>query len=354
MNQRANKETESDLRWQQVQARDKAADGAFHYSVASTGVYCKPSCASRVAGRENVAFHKSCKAAEKAGFRPCKRCKPNQPNLAETHANIVAECCRMIEANEQTINLETLANKVGLSPHHFHRIFKAVTGLTPKAYSDAHRAQKVRTELTKKTTVTDAIFEAGYNSNSRFYEKSSQLLGMTPSDFKAGGSNATIRFALSECSLGAILVASSALGVCAISLGDNPEKLLQDLQNTFPKATIIGADRDYETLVAKVVGFIETPAIGLDLPLDISGTAFQQRVWQALRAIPAGEKISYAKLAEKIGQPKAARAVASACAANKIAMAIPCHRVVSNDGSISGYRWGVARKANLLKKEAKS
>ncbi len=195
------------------------------------------------------------------------------------------------------------------------------------------------------------MFEADFNSNSRFYEQSSQLLGMTPSNFKSGGSNTVIRFALGECSLGSILVASSEHGVCAIFLGDNPEKLLQDLQNTFSNADIMGADQDYERLVAKVVGFVETPAIGLDLPLDIRGTAFQQRVWQALREIPAGKTLSYSQLAHKVGKPKAVRAVASACAANKIAVAIPCHRVVRMDGAISGYRWGLARKASLLDKE---
>ena len=345
--------TINDARWLQVLAKDASADGTFYYSVSTTGVYCKPSCASRPARPEHVAFHASCESAERAGFRACKRCKPTQPNLLQTHTKVVAEICRMIEATGQNISLATLATSAGLSAYHFHRLFKAVTGLTPKAYWVAHRAQKVRAELNKKTTITDAMFEAGFNSNSRFYEQSSQLLGMTPSNFKSGGSNTVIRFALGECSLGSILVASSEHGVCAIFLGDNPEKLLQDLQNTFSNADIMGADRDYERLVAKVVGFVETPAIGLDLPLDIRGTAFQQRVWQALREIPAGKTLSYSQLAQKIGKPKAVRAVASACAANKIAVAIPCHRVVRMDGAISGYRWGLARKASLLDKERK-
>ena len=355
MNQLANNAnlTINDPRWLQVLARDVSADGTFYYSVSTTGIYCKPSCASRTARPEHVAFHPSCKSAERAGFRACKRCKPTQASLLETHTKIVTEICRMIEATEQNINLTTLAATSGLSMYHFHRIFKAVTGLTPKAYWAAHRAQKIRAELNKKTTITDAIFESGFNSNSRFYEQSSQLLGMTPSNFKSGGSNTVIRFALGECSLGSILVASSEYGVCAIFLGDNPEKLLQDLQSTFLNANIIGADHDYERLVAKVVGFIETPAIGLDLPLDIRGTAFQQRVWLALREIPVGKTLSYSQLAQNIGKPKAVRAVASACAANKIAVAIPCHRVVRMDGALSGYRWGLVRKANLLEKESK-
>ena len=344
--------TINDPRWLQVLAKDATADGTFYYSVSTTGVYCKPSCASRPARPEHVAFHTSFKSAERAGFRACKRCKPTQPSLLETRSKMVTEICRMIEDAEQNINLATLAATAGLSMYHFHRIFKAVTGLTPKAYWEAHRTKKIRAGLNKKATITDAIFEAGFNSNSRFYEQSSQLLGMTPFNFKSSGSNTVIRFALGECALGSILVASSEHGVCAIFLGDNPEKLLQDLQSTFLNATIIGADRDYERLVAKVVRFIETPAIGLDLPLDIRGTAFQQRVWQALREIPAGKTLSYSQLAQKTGKPKAVRAVASACAANKIAVAIPCHRIVRNDGALSGYRWGLARKASLLKKES--
>jgi AraC family transcriptional regulator, regulatory protein of adaptative response / methylated-DNA-[protein]-cysteine methyltransferase len=264
------------------------------------------------------------------------------------------EICRLIEDSDQIINLETLANKAGLSVYHFHRVFKATTGLTPKAYSVAHQAKKVRNELSKNITVTEAIFEAGYNSNSRFYEKSTQLLGMTPSNYMAGGANIKIHFALGECSLGAILVASSERGVCAIFLGENPEKLVQDLQDTFPRAHLLGADRDYEALIAQVVGFIEAPSIGLDLPIDVRGTAFQQRVWQALQKIPAGTTVSYTDIAQLIGSPKAVRAVASACAANKIAVAIPCHRVVCNDGALSGYRWGVDRKRVLLEMEAKT
>ncbi|HYN53722.1 MAG TPA: bifunctional DNA-binding transcriptional regulator/O6-methylguanine-DNA methyltransferase Ada [Methylotenera sp.] len=348
--------TQYDARWALVQARDASADGTFYYSVSTTGVYCKPSCASRPARPEHISFHDSCAAAERAGFRACKRCKPDQPDLGETHAKIVADICRLIEDSEQTIHLETLANKAGLSAYHFHRVFKAVTGLTPNAYSAAHRAKRLRNELNKNTTVTAAIFEAGYNANSRFYEKSTQVLGMTPSNYKAGGKNTTIKFAIGECSLGAILVASSEHGVCAIFLGNDPEKLVQDLQDAFPNAQLIGADQDYEALVAKVVGFIEAPVLGLDffkhLPLDIRGTAFQQRVWQALRQIPAGATVSYSDIAQLIGSPKAVRAVAGACAANTIAVAIPCHRVVRNDGALSGYRWGVERKRALLDLEA--
>jgi AraC family transcriptional regulator of adaptative response/methylated-DNA-[protein]-cysteine methyltransferase len=238
--------------------------------------------------------------------------------------------------------------------YHFHRVFKAVTGLTPKTYAAAHRAKRVRKELDRSSTVTAAIYNAGYNANGRFYAASAQILGMTPSNYRAGGANTEIRFALGECSLGAILVAMSDRGVCAISLGDDPDALVRDLQDRFPHAGLVGGDSDFEQLVAKVVGFVEAPALGLDLPLYVRGTAFQQRVWQALREIPAGDRVSYTDIANRMGSPKSARAVAGACAANTLAVVIPCHRVVRNDGSLSGYRWGIERKAELLRRESKA
>lgn len=345
--------TEHDPRWAAVVARDATADGRFYYSVRTTGVYCRPSCPSRTANPGNVQFHVTREEAEQAGFRPCKRCKPDQPALAEQHAAKVAEICRFIAQAETAPGLEALAKQAGLSVYHFHRIFKAVTGLTPKAYAAAHRAQRVRDRLDSSGTVTQAIFDAGYNSGGRFYEESARILGMTPSDYRAGGTNAHIRFAVGECSLGALLVAASQKGVCAISLGDDPESLVHELQDRFPNAELTGGDREFEKLVAQVVGLIEAPALGQDLPLDVRGTAFQQRVWQALRDIPAGTTASYAEIARRIGAPNAVRAVAGACAANTLAVAIPCHRVVRQDGTLSGYRWGVARKRTLLKWESK-
>ena len=328
------------------------ADGKFFYSVSTTGVYCRPSCGARLARPENVRFHATCADAERAGFRPCKRCKPNQPPLVEQHAAKVAEICRLIEAAETVPSLEKLASHAGLSTYHFHRVFKATTGLTPKAYAAAHRAKRVRGELDRSGTVTEAIFDAGYNSNGRFYEESDQLLGMTPSKYRAGGANTEIRFAIGECSLGSILVATSERGVCAILLGDDPDALARDLQDKFLRATLIGGDKEFERIVAKVVGFVEAPGLGLDLPLDVRGTAFQQRVWQALRKIPVGSTASYAEIAKRIGSPNSVRAVGQACAANALAVAIPCHRVVRNDGALSGYRWGVERKRALLDREA--
>ncbi|MDQ3197233.1 MAG: bifunctional DNA-binding transcriptional regulator/O6-methylguanine-DNA methyltransferase Ada [Pseudomonadota bacterium] len=344
--------TIGDPRWAAVVARDPRADGKFFYSVRTTGVYCRPSCASRPARPENIAFHLTAADAERAGFRPCKRCEPDQPPLAEQHAAKIAELCRWIESAGQVPSLEELARHAGLSPYHLHRVFKAATGLTPRTYAAAHRARRVRAELDSTTTVTDAIYGAGYNSSGRFYESSNQMLGMTPMNYRAGGANTEIRFAIGECSFGSILVAQSDRGVCAIFMGDDPDTLARDLQDRFPRANLVGGDSGFEQLVAKVVGFVEVPGLGLDLPLDVRGTAFQQRVWQALREIPAGSTASYAEIASRIGAPKSVRAVAQACGANALAVAIPCHRVVRNDGALSGYRWGVERKRALLDREA--
>ena len=344
--------TLADPRWAAVQARSAAADGSFWYSVQSTGVYWRPSCAARTPRPENVRFHASCADAEHAGFRPCQRCRPQQPSATAHHAALVTQACRILEA-EDTVPLDALAARVGLSSSHLHRIFKQVTGLTPKAYAAAQREQRVRSALTQSSdTVTEALYGAGYQSSSRFYEKSAQVLGMTPGRYRAGGVAQQIRFAVGQCSLGAILVAHSGQGLCAILLGDDPDALVRDLQDRFAQAELVGGDAGYESLVARVVAFVEAPGRGLDLPLDVQGTAFQQRVWQALRSIPAGQTASYAEIAARIGAPTATRAVALACGANALAVAIPCHRVVRSDGALSGYRWGVERKRALLAREA--
>jgi len=340
-----------DPRWQRLLARDASADETFYYSVKTTGVYCRPSCGARTPRPENVAFHATPAEAERAGFRACRRCKPNQAPAAERAAAHVAEMCRFIERSETPPSLEALARHVELSAFHAHRLFKAGTGVTPKAYASAQRGKRLRSELRDASTVTRAIYGAGYNSSGRFYEEAPARLGMKPSAFKAGGKTVRIRFALGQCSLGAILVAATERGVCAISLGDDPAALLHELERQFSRAELVGGDAEFEGWVAQVVGLVEEPGRQQQLPLDIRGTAFQERVWTALRRIAAGQTLSYAELAERVGSPRAVRAVASACAANRLAVAIPCHRVVRADGNLSGYRWGVERKRELLERE---
>lgn len=344
----------SDPRWARVLARDKAADGTFWYSVATTGVYCRPSCPSRAASPANVGLHDTLADARATGFRACRRCKPDGLSPDAENAAVVTKACRLIEQSEEPPSLGALADAVKLSPGYFHRLFKSATGVTPKAYATARRTERVRAELGKDGSVTEAMYDAGFNASGRFYEQAEAMLGMTPATFKAGGPGEEIRFAIGESSLGSILVASSDKGVASILIGDDPDVLARNLQDRFPKARLVGGDAGYEKLVARVVGLVEAPNIGLDLPLDVRGTAFQHRVWQALREIPAGRTASYAEIAERIGSPKSVRAVAGACAANNIAVAIPCHRVVRTDGTLSGYAWGVERKRTLIAREARA
>ena len=343
---------ENDPRWARVLSRDKTADGQLWYSVSTTGVYCRPSCPSRLANPKNVTLHDSLEGARATGFRPCKRCHPESLSREGENAALVASACRLIEESEDQPSLEVLAESVGLSASYFHRVFKATTGLTPKKYAAADREKKVRAGLDSGVSVTGALYAAGFSSSGRFYEQSTDMLGMTPSQYRRGGANEELTFAVGQTCLGAILVASSKKGVASILLGDEPDKLVRDLQDRFPHARLIGADKDYESLIARVVGFVEDPRLGLDLPLDVRGTAFQRRVWQALQDVSAGERVSYAEIARRIGSPSAVRAVAGACAANALAVAIPCHRVVRNDGALSGYAWGVERKRALLDREA--
>lgn len=342
-----------DERWAALRLRDPAADGQFFYAVRSTGIYCYPSCAARPALAENVTFYKTREQAEADGFRPCKRCQPDLPPKTEREAQLIAKTCKIIEQAESIPPLADLASALGYSPHHFHRLFKRLTGVTPKAYADAYRHKRVKNNLTQGGSITAALYESGYNSSSRFYESSSQMLGMTPKSYRAGGVGEMIHHAIAPCSLGHVLVALSALGVCAIFMGDEPQNLLQDLMTRFPKADHLPAYADLQTMVGQVVELIDHPHAGADasLPLDLRGTVFQRRVWDELRKIPVGKTISYAELAAKIGKPKATRAVASACAANKLAVVVPCHRVITASGKISGYRWGPERKLRLLQAE---
>lgn len=342
---------DQDPRWAAVLARDAAADGSFWYSVSSTGIYCRPSCPARRPRPDHVRFHATRAEAETAGFRPCRRCRPDADPAAD-HARAVAAACRLIEQAEETPPLAVLAVRAGFSPSHFRRLFRAATGLTPAAWAAAQRAARLRDGLQRGEAVGTAIANAGFGSGSRVYEKTDQLLGMPPGAYRAGGADAAIRFAVGECSLGAVLAACSERGVCAIALGDDPDALVRDLQDRFPRAVLEAGDENFDHVVACVVALVEAPASGLALPLDIQGTAFQRRVWQALTKIPPGTTACYADIARRINAPRSARAVARACAANPLAVAIPCHRVVRSDGALSGYRWGVERKRALLRREA--
>jgi len=341
-----------DAMWDAVRRRDPTYDGAFFVAVKTTGVYCRPSCKSRPPKRENVSFYPTAEAAERAGFRACKRCRPDRLGRADPQVEAVKRACERIASAEEAPALKALAQSAGLSPFHFHRVFKKVAGVTPKAFAAQMRARRAAERLTTAGTVTEAIYDAGFNSSSRFYETATARLGMTPTEVRRGGEGAKIRFAVGESFLGAVLVAATEKGVCAIMLGDDPDALARALQDRFPRAELIGGDEKFERTVAVVVGLVEAPGQRVDLPLDIRGTAFQQKVWQALRAIPAGRTASYAEIAKAVGRPKAVRAVAQACAANPLAVAIPCHRVVRTDGDLSGYRWGVERKRKLLDREA--
>lgn len=339
-------------RWQAVETRDGGADEKFVFAVKTTGIFCRPSCTAKHPLRKNVLFFTDPDAAKEAGFRPCKRCQPDKLAPERQRAGRIVQACRIIEASPEPLTLAALAARVAMSPYHFHRLFKSVTGLTPNAWQKALRTRKLRDQLAQGEAVTRAAYDAGYQSGSQFYQQADAALGMTARQYRQGGEQVAIRFVVGTCQLGEFLVAESERGICAILLGSTPEALIAELESLFPHAELVADDAGFAGRVARVVSFLEHPARHFDLPLDIQGTAFQQQVWQALRAIPPGETLSYQKVAERIGRPGAVRAVASACAANRLAVIVPCHRVVRNDGTLSGYRWGVERKQQLLNTEA--
>jgi AraC family transcriptional regulator, regulatory protein of adaptative response / methylated-DNA-[protein]-cysteine methyltransferase len=339
-----------DPRWQSVLKRDRNADGEFVYAVKTTGIYCRASCPSRTAKRLNVLFFETTFAAREAGFRPCKRCNPDGVSHEHARNDMIAAACAAIKRNPR-ITLATLATDAGLSVYHFHRVFKQVTGVTPKEYQRALQMERVTAALQEADTVTAAIYDAGFNSSSRFYADAGATLGMSPTAFRRGAAGEEIRYAVEPCALGVILMAATRRGVCAIEFGDSAHALVARLRERFPKAVLQPADAAFNTWIGNLLAYIEHPRGVLDLPLDVQGTVFQRRVWKALRDIPAGETASYAEIAVKIGSPTASRAVAQACASNQLAVAIPCHRVVRADGALSGYRWGPERKAELLKRE---
>jgi AraC family transcriptional regulator of adaptative response/methylated-DNA-[protein]-cysteine methyltransferase len=341
-----------DPRWQIVLRRDAGADGAFFYAVKTTGVYCRPGCSSRLPKRANVEFFNSPEEAQRAGYRPCRKCKPELALGHERNLRLVEQACRRIEQAEEKLALSKLAATAAMSPGHFQRLFKRIVGVTPKQYAAGQRTRKFRATLENGDSVTGAIYSAGYGSSSRAYEGVSERLGMSPSQFKNGGRGQVIGYAIADCYLGSLLVASTAKGICTIEFGDDRELLAAQLRKRFPKAEIRVAEGDFASTIRAVVACIEDPAVSRSLPLDIQGTAFQQRVWTALREIAPGQTASYAEIARSLGRPKGARAVAAACAANTLAVAVPCHRVVGTNGDLRGYRWGVERKRQLLRRES--
>ncbi len=340
--------------WDAVAARDRSMDGVFYYAVLSTGIYCRPSCPSKRPRRENVVFFRARLAAEHAGFRACKRCKPEAAGASDPNAQLVEKVCRYIDTHpDEPVTLETLSRALAMSPFHLQRTFKARTGITPRAYADSRRLNSLKAGLREGHSVTRSLYDAGYGSSSRLYERASSQLGMTPSRYRKQGAGETIHYAIAATTIGRMLLAATDRGVCSIQFGDSDAKLERELGLEYPKAEIVRSDRklgaQVKALRAIIQGENKTP-----LPLDIQATAFQRRVWEELQAIPRGATKSYSKIASDIGHPKAARAVARACATNPVAVAIPCHRVVREDGAMGGYRWGVDRKQKLLEIEAAS
>ncbi|MBZ7513952.1 bifunctional DNA-binding transcriptional regulator/O6-methylguanine-DNA methyltransferase Ada [Klebsiella grimontii] len=340
-------------RWQAVCERDARADGQFVFAVLTTGVCCRPSCRSRRALRENVRFYPDVATAQAEGFRPCKRCQPEKSDPQQQKVEKVAAACRLLE-QETPMTLEALARQAALSPFHFHRLFKSVTGMTPKAWQQAWRARRLREALGQGEKITDAALSAGFPDSSSYYQQADAALGMTGRQFRRGGGDIDITWVCGDGPLGRCLVAESKRGVCAVLPGESDALLYAELASLFPNARLHPGDEAFRQRVAQVFSHLDDHRQPFSLPLDLRGTAFQLQVWQALRQIPAGETRSYRQVAQSIGRPRAVRAVASACAANKLALVIPCHRVVREDGALSGYRWGTARKALLLAREASS
>ena len=333
-----------DIAWAAFEARDRHSDGRFVGAVLTTGIYCKPSCPARHPKREHVTFYRDPAEAREAGYRACLRCKPDEVGRDRV---AVAQAVALLAAAEDMIGLDDLAHQVGYAPHHFHRLFKRATGVTPAAYARGLRAQRAAQALTGEASVTAAIYDAGYSAPSRFYENGAKRLGMSPSAWKRGGAGVTIRWTIAETSLGAMLVAATDKGLCRVSFDEDEAAL----RGRFPNAEIVEGGTALATLAAQVVASVESPERDLDLPLDVQGTAFQEAIWQALRAIPVGETRSYAELAAMIGNPGAVRAAGTACGANPVAIVVPCHRVQRGDGTLGGYAYGVDRKVVLRKRE---
>jgi AraC family transcriptional regulator, regulatory protein of adaptative response / methylated-DNA-[protein]-cysteine methyltransferase len=353
MTEKQTQDTISDIRWKILLERSQQTEQPFYYGVITTGVYCLPHCSSRLPRRENIRFFDTIDEASHAGFRPCKRCRPDLTEQIDSTQAAVLQACDILDNAEETLSLAELAGTVGLSPFYFQRQFKRIVGVTPKQYAMEKRKQRIQANLQAGEPVTNALYDAGYSSSAPFYNQARQTLGMTPSTYKNGGSGARIHYAIHETRLGWLLVAVTAAGVCAIEFGDSQPQLEASLHTRFPQAEIIPGGSEFDGWVQRILAFLDRPSQALDLPVDVRGTAFQHQVWQALRQIPLGETISYTELARRVGRPKAVRAVARACAVNQVAVVIPCHRVVGASGSLTGYRWGIERKRWLIERERK-
>lgn len=341
---------ETEIFWNAVRGNDARFDGAFVYAVRTTGIYCKASCSSRTPKRENVAFFEDFNAAELSGFRACQRCLPkNEKPSAEIER--VLRICEMLE-EDPAPTLAEISDEIGLSPTHLQKVFKELIGVSPKKFAEMKRLERFREGIKSGVGVTDAMYDAGFGSSSRLYENVSEKLGMTPRAYAAKGKHMKIAFTIAECDLGNLLVARTEKGVCSVAFGDSVEILEQKLKSEYANAEIFRDDRELKTAVAAILGNIEGRNKSLDLPVDVRATAFQMRVWEELRKIPYGETLSYSDVAKRIGKPNSVRAVATACASNRVALVIPCHRVVGKNGALSGYRWGIERKRELLERES--
>lgn len=339
---------QSDTQWQHVIARDPRQDGRFVFAVRTTGIYCRPSCPSRRPRRDSVEFFEDPQQAEQAGYRACLRCKPTQ---ISTQAKAVMFARRLLDEAEGVLTLAELSQRVGVSPFHLQRLFKRATGLSPREYQSARRMQHVKHGLRKGDDVTTALYDAGFGSPSRLYEKSGQQLGMTPGTYRRGGVGATVNYAILPSALGRVLVAATSRGLCAVRFGETAAELKRELREEFHAAAIVRDDAALQPYIQPLLASMRGQRVTIDLPLDVRATAFQKKVWDALRTIPRGETRSYSEVARDIGDPHAVRAVARACASNPVAIAIPCHRVVRSDGDLAGYRWGITRKRKLLERE---
>jgi AraC family transcriptional regulator of adaptative response/methylated-DNA-[protein]-cysteine methyltransferase len=343
---------DEDACWRAVLARDAAADGTFVYAVASTGIYCRPSCPAPRPRRAGVTFHPVPEAAAQAGYRPCKRCRPHEFAAPQPHVEVVRRVCRHIEANlENQLTLAALGGELRLSPAHLQRTFKRVTGISPRQYADACRLNRLKTGLKNRRTVTMAMFEAGYGSSSRLYERAASQLGMTPATYQRGGRGVRVRFTIVDSPLGRLLLAATERGICAVCIDDDDAFLQETLREEFPAAEVARDDDGLRPWVTGLLAHLGGEQPHVQLPLDVRATAFQWRVWQELCKIPAGSTRTYTEVAEALGQPTAARAVARACATNPVALIVPCHRVIREDGDLAGYRWGIGRKRALLEEE---